>query len=132
MGSITFKCNRLHYNYFLIFMITLHYDYINFAESANFQICTTLHQTNKTFYPFMITTLPPTPSQIYICLINQSINQIHLRYKYCKTCLYYIISCFLFCILFLFFCCVSFFSFFKEFIYNFVYCNLLLLTHVLL
>jgi hypothetical protein len=39
-----------------------------------FQICTTLHQTNKTFYPFMITTLP-TPSQIYIWLINQSINQ---------------------------------------------------------
>jgi hypothetical protein len=29
-GSITFKCNRLHYNYFAIFMITLHYDYINF------------------------------------------------------------------------------------------------------
>jgi hypothetical protein len=24
-GSITFKCNRLHYNYFAIFMITLHY-----------------------------------------------------------------------------------------------------------
>jgi hypothetical protein len=30
LGSITFKCNRLHYNYFAIFMITLHYDYINF------------------------------------------------------------------------------------------------------
>jgi hypothetical protein len=30
LGSITFKCNRLHYNYFTIFMITLHYDYINF------------------------------------------------------------------------------------------------------
>jgi hypothetical protein len=30
LGSITFKCNRLHYNYFPIFMITLHYDYINF------------------------------------------------------------------------------------------------------
>ena len=29
-GSITFRCNRLHYNYFAIFMITLHYDYINF------------------------------------------------------------------------------------------------------
>jgi hypothetical protein len=50
---------------------------------------------------------PPTPSQIYICLINQSINQFHLRYKYGKT-------------------------FFKEFIYNVVYCILLLLTHVLL
>ena len=24
------KCNRLHYNYIAIFMITLHYDYINF------------------------------------------------------------------------------------------------------
>ena len=24
LGSITFKCNRLHYNYFAIFMITLH------------------------------------------------------------------------------------------------------------
>ena len=24
LGSITFKCNRLHYNYFPIFMITLH------------------------------------------------------------------------------------------------------------
>jgi hypothetical protein len=46
------------------------------AKSANFQICTTLHQTNKSVYPFMITTLPPPhPSQIYICLINQSINQ---------------------------------------------------------
>ena len=30
LGSITFKCNRLHYNYFAICMITLHYDYINF------------------------------------------------------------------------------------------------------
>ena len=30
LGSMTFKCNRLHYNYFAIFMITLHYDYINF------------------------------------------------------------------------------------------------------
>jgi hypothetical protein len=30
LGSITSKCNRLHYNYFEIFMITLHYDYINF------------------------------------------------------------------------------------------------------
>ena len=30
LGSITCKCNRLHYNYFAIFMITLHYDYINF------------------------------------------------------------------------------------------------------
>ena len=30
LRSITFKCNRLHYNYFAIFMITLHYDYINF------------------------------------------------------------------------------------------------------
>ena len=30
LGSITFKCNRLHYNYFAMFMITLHYDYINF------------------------------------------------------------------------------------------------------
>ena len=30
LGSITFKCNRIHYNYFAIFMITLHYDYINF------------------------------------------------------------------------------------------------------
>ena len=30
LGLITFKCNRLHYNYFAIFMITLHYDYINF------------------------------------------------------------------------------------------------------
>jgi hypothetical protein len=30
LGSITFKCNQLHYNYFAIFMITLHYDYINF------------------------------------------------------------------------------------------------------
>ena len=28
------------------------------AKSTNFQICTTLHQTNKTFYPFMITTSP--------------------------------------------------------------------------
>ena len=28
--SITFKCNRLHCNYFAIFMITLHYNYINF------------------------------------------------------------------------------------------------------
>ena len=26
------------------------------AKSTNFQICATLHQTNKTFYPFMITT----------------------------------------------------------------------------
>ena len=25
----------------------------------NFQICTTLHQTNKTFYPFIITIPPP-------------------------------------------------------------------------
>jgi hypothetical protein len=75
---------------------------------------------------------PPTPSQIYICLINQSINQFHLRYKYGKTYLYYIISCFLFCILFLFFVVSPFFSFFKEFIYNVVYCILLLLTHVLL
>ena len=31
------------------------------------------------------------------------LNQFHLRYKFGKTCLYYIISCFLFCILFLFF-----------------------------
>jgi hypothetical protein len=30
---------------------------------------------------------PPAPSQIYIYLINQSINQLHLRYKYGKTCL---------------------------------------------
>ena len=30
------------------------------------------------------------------------------------------------------FCCVSFFLFFKECIYNVVYCILLLLTHVLL
>ena len=30
LGSITFKCNLLHYNYFAIFMITLHYDYISF------------------------------------------------------------------------------------------------------
>ena len=30
LGSITCKCNRLHYKYFAIFMITLHYDYINF------------------------------------------------------------------------------------------------------
>jgi hypothetical protein len=30
LGSITCKCNRLHYNYFAIFMITLHYDYIIF------------------------------------------------------------------------------------------------------
>jgi hypothetical protein len=30
LGSITFKYNRLHYNYFAIFMITLQYDYINF------------------------------------------------------------------------------------------------------
>jgi hypothetical protein len=26
LGSITFKCNRLHYNYFAIFMITLHHN----------------------------------------------------------------------------------------------------------
>jgi hypothetical protein len=45
---------------------------------------------------------------------NQSINQFHLRYKYGKTCLYYIISCFLFCILFCFFCCVSFFFIFQR------------------
>ena len=30
LGSITLKCNRLHCNYFAFFMITLHYDYINF------------------------------------------------------------------------------------------------------
>ena len=30
LGSIIFKCNRLHYNYFAIFIITLPYDYINF------------------------------------------------------------------------------------------------------
>ena len=34
LGSITFKCNRLHYNYFAIFMITLHYDYINFQMQS--------------------------------------------------------------------------------------------------
>jgi hypothetical protein len=79
---------------------------------------------------------PPTPSQIYICLINQSINQFHLRYKYGKTCLYYIISCFLFCILFSFFVVSPFFSFSKEFIimlyivfyycWRMYYCNYLL------
>ena len=34
LGSITFKCNRLHYNYLAIFMITLHYDYINFQMKS--------------------------------------------------------------------------------------------------
>ena len=62
----------------------------------------------------------PTPSQIYIWLINQSINQsisskIH---KYGKTCLYYIISCFLFCILFLFHC-FCFIVFVSSFFFHF-------------
>jgi hypothetical protein len=30
MGSITFKYNQLHYNYFATFRITFHYDCINF------------------------------------------------------------------------------------------------------
>jgi hypothetical protein len=50
-----------------IWGVLLYDFYLLVAKSANFQICTTLHQTNKTFYPFMITTLPPTPFQIYIC-----------------------------------------------------------------
>jgi hypothetical protein len=37
-----------------------------------------------------------------------------------------------FCILFLFFSCVSFFFIFERIYYNVVYCILLLLTHVLL
>ena len=51
------------------------------------------------------------------CVTSQPMNHLfHLRYKYGKTCLYYIISCFLVCILFCFFVVFPFFSFFKEFI----------------
>ena len=57
---------------------------------------------------------PPTPSQIYICLINQSINQFHLRYKYGKTCLYYIISCFCFVFCFCFLLLSPLFHFSKN------------------
>jgi hypothetical protein len=38
LGSITFKCNQLHYNYFSIFMITLHYITI-----TSFFKCNRLH-----------------------------------------------------------------------------------------
>ena len=109
------------------------------ATSANFQICTTLLFAYKTFYQFMITSLPPsTPSQIYICLINQSINQFHLRYKYSKTWLYYILEfhafCFVFC--FCFFVVSPFFHFSKNlfimlyivfyYCWRMYYCNYLL------
>ena len=65
------------------------------AKSTNFQICTTLHQTNKTFYSFKITIHPP------IFLINPvaSISHTRMIKKYAYALLYYIISCLLFCII---------------------------------
>jgi hypothetical protein len=48
LGSITFKYNRLHYNYFAIFMITLHYDYIHFQMySIKLQL---LCKCNRLYY----------------------------------------------------------------------------------
>jgi len=46
----TMFCGQLR----LVFLHTFWRWHLNWdAKSANFQICTTLHQTNKTFYPFM-------------------------------------------------------------------------------
>jgi hypothetical protein len=53
LGSITFKCNRLHYNYFAIFMITLHYDFGFSPLSIIFQLYGGTYKKKRKLYQYI-------------------------------------------------------------------------------
>ena len=59
------------------------------TEMQNLQISNLYNFTSneQNVLPIYDHNTHPTPSQLYICLINQSINQFHLRYKNGKICL---------------------------------------------